>query len=834
MDAPTDPQYSTLEEEAAAAARLLIERRFDTAASLDELSVFASQYSRQLGLLEAQLGGMVQAARGSVREAMETINNVKAMVGETGDTVAAVRDEARGAQVQGKEEIKEADINRRNLALTLQKTEEFATIPERAARLHRALKEDPASIRVVYEEARKLENWREGLFQELKTGDYTESPEAYTRILDVLGGHFEVVLELSQAVRETVKENLSRCFELGMESPGLLVRSNEVLKLVEADARLKRSALTEVERENLPDLTGQLTSEVVRYMSDAFDGRIQGSYVQAMLQAADDGKTGMEATLGAATRGLVDMSILANDVSKCFPPDFPLLKTYRARFEEYVRPQVAALYSQNVSNVEIADLLRLISWLHEYNRQISLNDAGDPTTEFDEAIETLMTEYVFRMSEQTMEWFDNIVKRTSPVLPDGDGCLVTRDPEDMLNIVNMQVGVAKDQLPIALAHRAVKGCVAQLRTAQERQQEALKEGWVEAEIETICAVANDSFRLQDKCEEILDSVGGDAGGGDVASLNDLTEAMEDLCRGYVELAVLATKFAAASVMEDLKVPIIGLVFTNQWEEGDDLISVTVKTLRDYFGDLATWLPEYFFSKLVRECYEQTIKTYVEAAFKKRKPFSDAARASQTLVNDRICLEELFADEYRGRLKAAGLRGENQIEDQLGLLTSMSKILMAPGPSDVESDIKRVLEEFGQQGSDAVMCLAGMRKMDKDETRDWKFMVSHLVGEIGEEVSLRAQEVYDLPQFAIVSKPNAPGEGGSDFASNRGFASTSAFASGASAGASIALSKFKTSAMKVMDDAKKGKLGTTTSTTGSSAENDGHGQGKSDFSTNPFA
>ena len=95
-------------------------------------------------------------------------------------------------------------------------------------------------------------------------------------------------------------------------------------------------------------------------------------------------------------------------------------------------------------------------------------------------------------------------------------------------------------------------------------------------------------RPQDKCEDLIEDV------GDVTEANEeLSSAMDDLCTGYVELAVLATKLAAKSVMLDLTdPPILQLVCTSKWEEGEELVSVACKTLKDWFGDLSMWLPEY--------------------------------------------------------------------------------------------------------------------------------------------------------------------------------------------------------------------------------------------------
>ena len=166
---------------------------------------------------------------------------------------------------------------------------------------------------------------------------------------------------------------------------------------------------------------------------------------------------------------------------------------------------------------------------------------------------------------------------------------------------------------------------------------------------------------------------------------------------------------------------------------------------DWFGDLNDWLPEYFFSKLVRECYEQTVKAYIEAIFKRKKSFADTSRAAQHLVNDRIRILELFGEgDYHERLFAAGLREEGCVEKQLSVLTNVSKVLLAPYVYDCKAEITELLIEFGAVGKDAVFGIVAMRKGNtKESLKEWKSVVAGLQEGIGG----RANEVnskFDLP------------------------------------------------------------------------------------------
>tara|TARA_B110000305_G_C19180448_1_gene511735 strand:+ start:118 stop:483 length:366 start_codon:yes stop_codon:yes gene_type:complete len=81
-------------------------------------------------------------------------------------------------------------------------------------------------------------------------------------------------------------------------------------------------------------------------------------------------------------------------------------------------------------------------------------NAGSPLVEFETAVESLMVDYLGRMKEQVEEWFKNIESRESIVVSDNEGFLTTREPEDILNIINMQISVARDQVSDAVRSEA--------------------------------------------------------------------------------------------------------------------------------------------------------------------------------------------------------------------------------------------------------------------------------------------------------------------------------------------------------------------------------------------
>ena len=765
-----------MERQAMDLAKAIVQKRFSDEASLDEVAAFRDLYLLDLSQSRSQLNALVHSQLDVTRRAHELIT-------EAHKTMSSLRTEFGDMQTQalaykgqlgGHKHIRALNVASRNIRATMTRVENFSAVPVRVQRLQQALVENPGSLKTVFMEAQDLEDWRDALIDEVKgkqprnkkagyveeedgsgspTKELAFSPELYNRILDVLGGHFAVVNKLSEDIRETVLDHLGSCVDLAQESPALLVRALEVLVMIDENTRRKMLKLTEEERENLFAPENGFEEDALDHINKSFDKRIQGTYKNAMSQAADEKKTAIEGTLSAANRGLVDINMCKSYVVGCFPPHMKILDMYRTRFESFMIPKVAGLYNMNIHAIEIGELLQLTRWLQQYNNQIVLNCSGPPTKDFVSAIDVLMAEYLVRMREQTKEWFSNIDKRPLELGMDAEGYPITRSPEDQLNIVNLQMAVAREQLPQNLAYKAIKVCMEELQVAQERSRVSIEQKWKDMEIHHLCAIVNDSYRMQDKCEGLFDKLqetNDEDNRGDAASLKMLLDTMDALCRGYAELALLGAKLCADSVMEDIKRPVITLVFTKEWEEGQDIIATLVFTLKDYFDDLQALLPDYFFSKIVRLCYEQSMSGYVESAFmKKKKEFADPFAAAQVLVNDRELLEQFFVNKFAVQLEAAGLRESSAIMKPLEVMTNMSRVLKCTKASDAEEPLSDLMMQFGVQAIDVATTVATKRKLDSAALKEWKFMIQHVANQLGDGLEFM-QHIYNLPQFALPS------------------------------------------------------------------------------------
>jgi hypothetical protein len=342
-----------------------------------------------------------------------------------------------------------------------------------------------------YSEAQDLEDWRDELIDEVKakTAALRAVPGSdltlYSQIIEVLGGHFTVVLQLSQEIRNAIKNAITTCIILAQENPSLLVRSFEVMIMIENNARKKKEEVfargddASEEEIVMASLVESFEGECLKVMKDAFNINIQSQYANFMFAAADEGKSGIEATLGAAAHGQYFLELVQNVVAPCCPPQLNVITIYRQQFEEYIAPQVAAQYSQNVESLDIGDLLRLVSWMTQYNDQVVEIGAGEKNLEFEDAILNLMAEYKFRVCAQLRESFnrinnnedeDQLIKTES-----NTGQKLTSHPEDMLFQCQMQITVANYvSIPSVHLVTTVQACIDVLGEVKNEYQGACR------------------------------------------------------------------------------------------------------------------------------------------------------------------------------------------------------------------------------------------------------------------------------------------------------------------------------------------------------------------------
>jgi len=568
------------------------------------------------------------------------------------------------------------------------------------------------------------------------------------------------IADLSAELRNIVKNNILNCVELGQKDPAFLVSVVETMITIDAkDHRrslkkksdikshpMEHTAETSVFSQ-IADKTPKKTfqNEVLGLLRKKFGERIRDRFTTCVFQAVDADRNVIDATLGASSEGIVDLLVIKRYVSPCFPKDCPVEKLYLEEFEAYMIPQIKALYKQRMETIEVKDIFQLIAWIQHYCSQSKTED--DPEKkhcpDFGESINDLLNEYLAQIKSQLKKWMTNATQIDQDIFCNNDGNLVTSYPEDILNLLNMQIAVASEHLEPCHSVQVALLCLDELCEMQEQIRTKLDGSWKDMEVERLCSTVNDFFRLYEKCETF--------GLANHSSYEEIIkEKADDVCLGYIKIALHVTTLVREIIMKDLEEPVISHVLTPRWENEEDLIAVSIRTFQDYFKDLRVWLPDYFYSKCVKQCFDEILKCYVKSFFSKKKSCQNTWKVSQTLERDSLGIVQYFGIECASQIETSGTQALSFVNDRLELLRCMSRVLLAKSEDAVTSEISVMQRELGNYVVPVILHLLRMKpETIKCDLSPWMYTINY-----------EYRDEANIPRFALDHLPKTLNECGS--------------------------------------------------------------------------
>jgi Exocyst complex component Sec6 len=167
------------------------------------------------------------------------------------------------------------------------------------------------------------------------------------------------------------------------------------------------------------------------------------------------------------------------------------------------------------------------------------------------------------------------------------------------------------------------------------------------------------------------------------------------------------------------------LFSSEWESGTALTGTLTATLEDYFHDIATWLPEQFFTKFVKEIFTSTVSFYVMALRKQVSGtfhFGSEVNAMGAVMEDQRVLKAFF-EKYEEALELGGLQtktpGKSAIDEELEIIRHMSSVIAAVDISGAEKNIKAIYLKYEGDGLRLVKSIIsanpGMTKAERAQS-----------------------------------------------------------------------------------------------------------------------
>ena len=366
-----------------------------------------------------------------------------------------------------------------------------------------------------------------------------------------------------------------------------------------------------------------------------------------------------------------------------------------------------------VDRLPVHDILRLMKWCNESEFDDFAMEKEKLRWQSDKLEKVLMDEYRKRIREQVREWLATMSWERDDIefSLNSSGNIVSRHPEDIIFMINVQMGVAKDAIPKMSTSEIMVDILLELQMVQISLRSRLASDWEDMDPEWLCAIINDSCTMSGYFETL--DIFGEAKDGTQPTFV-LGKIRDDVARGYLDIAAEATDFLAKLMTSDLQGPVMDIVFSPQWESDGDLMNTCTATLRDYFNDLKQWLPSCEFTRLAKRSIDFLLEMYVTSAFSEKfngVPFTDAQAMPARLVKDMLILLDFFGFVEK-QMEATGLKAH--AEGCLELLLVMASILESHSEEDISDDVLELSAVLGAEYVRAAVMYMVTRKYGRED------------------------------------------------------------------------------------------------------------------------
>mmetsp|Transcript_19728 Transcript_19728/g.49855 ORF Transcript_19728/g.49855 Transcript_19728/m.49855 type:complete len:739 (+) Transcript_19728:1-2217(+) len=376
----------------------------------------------------------------------------------------------------------------------------------------------------------RLANWEELDPTSTELTGYGESAEAHSKILVVLGDHFQRVQDLGDRIWETIAARLRNFANLAQfEDPAKLVVAVELIERIdrfEDRERTRRIAQGEVpEKVEMELPPNKRRNDALRIIEQAMTNSVREALPAVLLESVkerndadssdedeSDSDVDGQGTYHMVTKSHVpkfleagaflmkELQSMAEDVARCFPPHYAIVSLYRWALESRLIELLRPVWSG--ASIAASERLRLIAWLatylqvveelsvaaiaggeldteHERNALslgaqyawMSEEAATARIKELNRECDAMMAQYIEEARPRLNGYIDAILRRNNVPEAALDGHLKTAIPEDLFLTLTEELNVltAHEIEGKHMASFIQRGLLETLRNFQEVQ-----------------------------------------------------------------------------------------------------------------------------------------------------------------------------------------------------------------------------------------------------------------------------------------------------------------------------------------------------------------------------
>ncbi|GMH47592.1 hypothetical protein TrVE_jg8270 [Triparma verrucosa] len=404
-------------------------------------------------------------------------------------------------------------------------------------------------------------------------------------------------------------------------------------------------------------------------------------------------------------KGMVGaLFMVVDDLVPMLPPDFNVLALFQKAAEERINRKVSIFYSTHKDNLDVNELLSLLSWADNHKHVMERFGIYKLSPEFLSIERDLYLKYENKVSSLQMLFQGRIITNDihHEISTLHGGAKVSSWPQDLMVCVESQLQIALSRLQGASVDKICALCIGLLTFFHKELQGKMRdEGMETMSVERMCVYANDCYRFSDRLQEQTSSFDGLT----EEAADKLADKISEIITLFSETSVEAVNGIVGVMCGEVEKEISQSLFDGEEElvggAGESLANMK-NVVRQCAGDVRRWLcDESLVASVLKLALNHIIKFYLECLLGARPRLDDAGEVLAQIKDDGEAILDCFG-EFEDLLP------REIVERDVEVVLQVIQLCQVDVEGIVDFWMSKLVKSFGSSSTRVVECVLLMR------------------------------------------------------------------------------------------------------------------------------
>ncbi|GMH89087.1 hypothetical protein TL16_g11352 [Triparma laevis f. inornata] len=406
-------------------------------------------------------------------------------------------------------------------------------------------------------------------------------------------------------------------------------------------------------------------------------------------------------------KGMVGaLFMVVDDLVPMLPPDFNVLALFQKAAEERINRKVSIFYSTHKDNLDVNELLSLLSWADNHKHVMERFGIYKLSKEFLSIERDLYLKYENKVSSLQMLFQGRIITNDihHEISTLHGGAKVSSWPQDLMVCVESQLQIALSRLQGASVDKICALCIGLLTFFHKELLGKMRdEGMETMSVERMCVYANDCYRFSDRLQEQTSSFDGLT----EEAADKLADKISEIITLFSETSMEAINGIVGVMCCEVKKEIQTSLFDGEEGAvgGGESLANMKNVVRQCAGDVRRWLcDESLIANVLKLSLNRIIKFYLECLLDARPRLDEAGEVLAQIKDDGEAILDCFG-EFEDLLP------REIVERDVEVVLQVIQLCQVDVEGIVDFWMSKLVKSFGSSSTRVVECVLLMRSLE---------------------------------------------------------------------------------------------------------------------------